>query len=71
MRFLEPHAVALVTFMVIDLIWLGSVATSFYQTSMGRLMRTNVKWADLSITPGIEDKSPRLTRTPGLGRICE
>ena len=39
------YAIALPTFLVIDLLWLGFVARSFYQTQMGHLMRANVNWA--------------------------
>jgi uncharacterized membrane protein len=42
--FFKLYAVALVTFFVIDLVWLGVVARGFYQTQMGHLMRTNVNW---------------------------
>jgi len=42
--FLKLYAVALPTFLVIDLIWLGVVARSFYQGQMGHLMRTHVNW---------------------------
>ena len=43
--FFRLYAVALPTFFVIDLIWLGLVARSFYQTHMGHLMRPSVNWA--------------------------
>jgi uncharacterized membrane protein len=43
--FLKLYAVALPVFLVIDLVWLGVVARSFYQGQMGHLMRTNVNWA--------------------------
>lgn len=43
--FFKLYAVALPTFLVIDLIWLGVVARSFYQGQMGHLMRTHVNWA--------------------------
>ena len=36
--------VAVVTFFVIDLLWLGVVARPFYQTQLGHLMRANVNW---------------------------
>jgi uncharacterized membrane protein len=42
--FLKLYAVAVVTFFVIDLIWLGVVARSFYQNQMGHLMRADVNW---------------------------
>jgi uncharacterized membrane protein len=42
--FLKLYAVAVVTFFVIDLVWLGVVARSFYQNQMGHLMRAEVNW---------------------------
>jgi len=41
---LKLYAVAFVSFMVIDLVWLGVVARSFYRTELGHLMRPNVNW---------------------------
>jgi len=41
---LKLYVVALPTFLVIDLLWLGVVARSFYQDQMGHLMRANVNW---------------------------
>ena len=38
------YAVALPAFLVLDLIWLGVVARSFYQGQMGHLMRAQVNW---------------------------
>ena len=38
------YLVALPTFLVIDLVWLGFIARSFYQTHLGHLMRANVNW---------------------------
>ena len=43
--FLKLYSVAVVIFLVIDLIWLGVVARSFYQEQMGHLMRPTVNWA--------------------------
>ena len=43
--FLKLYAVALTSFMVIDLIWLGVIARSFYQSQLGHLMRADVNWA--------------------------
>ena len=43
--FVKLYGVALASFLVIDLIWLGVVARSFYQDQMGHLMRANVNWA--------------------------
>ncbi len=36
-NFMKLYAVALISFLVIDLVWLGVVARSFYQTQMGHL----------------------------------
>ena len=43
--FFKLYGIAVVTFFVIDLIWLGVVARSFYQAQMGHLLRANVNWA--------------------------
>jgi uncharacterized membrane protein len=43
--FLKLYAVSVFTFLVIDLLWLGVVARSFYQEQIGHLLRTNVNWA--------------------------
>lgn len=43
--FFKLYAIALPTFLVIDLIWLGVVARSFYQNQIGHLMRAQVNWA--------------------------
>ncbi|MCJ7630405.1 MAG: DUF2177 family protein [Longimicrobiales bacterium] len=42
--FFKLYAVALPTFLILDLLWLGVVARSFYQTHMGHLMRADVNW---------------------------
>lgn len=42
--FFKLYAVALPVFLVVDLIWLGVVARSFYQGQMGHLMRAQVNW---------------------------
>lgn len=47
--FLKLYAIAVVVFFTIDLIWLGIVARSFYQTQMGHLMRANVNWAAATV----------------------
>jgi uncharacterized membrane protein len=70
--FFKLYAVAVVTFLVIDLTWLGVVARSFYQAQMGHLMRANVNWAAaivfylvfvcgivvLAVWPAVERESP-------------
>ncbi len=43
--FLKLYAVAFTSFMVIDLLWLGVVARSFYRSELGHLMRAKVNWA--------------------------
>jgi len=42
--FFKLYAIAVVRFLVMDLIWLGVVARSFYQAQMGHRMRANVNW---------------------------
>ena len=69
--FFKLYAVAVVIFLVMDLIWLGVVARSFYQAQMGHLMRPNVNWSAavafylvfilgivvLSVMPAVERQS--------------
>jgi len=69
--FVKLYAVAVVTFFVIDLFWLGVVARSFYRNQMGHLLRPDVNWAAaivfylifvvgivvLSVWPAIERQS--------------
>jgi len=43
-NFLKLYAVALPAFLVMDMIWLGVVARSFYQSQMGHLLRAQVNW---------------------------
>jgi len=43
--FLKLYATAVVVFFIIDLIWLGVVARSFYQQQMGHLLRADVNWS--------------------------
>lgn len=43
--FLKLYAIAFVAFLAIDILWLGVIARSFYQTQLGHLMRANVNWA--------------------------
>lgn len=42
--FFKLYVVAFAAFMIIDLVWLGVVARSFYQAQMGHLMRAQVNW---------------------------
>ena len=43
--FFKLYAVALTSFLVIDLLWLGVIARSFYRSELGHLMRGDVNWA--------------------------
>lgn len=43
--FLKLYAVALTSFLMLDLLWLGVVARSFYRSQLGHLMRADVNWA--------------------------
>ena len=43
-KLLKLYAVALPTFLAIDLVWLGVVARSLYRDQIGHLMRANVNW---------------------------
>ncbi len=43
--FLRLYGVAVVAFLVIDMVWLGVIARSFYRAQIGHLMRDNVNWA--------------------------
>ncbi len=42
--FIKLFLIALPVFFVIDMIWLGLVAKSFYAKHLGFLMKTNVNW---------------------------
>ena len=80
-EFFKLYAVALVTFLVIDLIWLGVVARSFYRTQLGHLLRADVNWAAamafyvifvagivvLVVGPAVEQQS--LLRAVALGAL--
>ncbi len=79
--FFKLYGVAVVTFLILDMIWLGLVARSFYQAQMGHLMRTNVNWAAAGVfylvfvagvvilagRPAIENQS--LTQALVLGAV--
>lgn len=43
--FLKLYAVAVLTFFVVDMIWLGVVARGFYRAQLGHLLRSDVNWA--------------------------
>ncbi|MGD8727063.1 MAG: DUF2177 family protein [Gemmatimonadales bacterium] len=71
--FLKLYAVALPTFLAIDLLWLGVIARAFYRAQLSHLMRADVNWIAagafyvvfvvgiviLSIGPAIERRSAR------------
>jgi uncharacterized membrane protein len=42
--FLRLYLVALPVFLIIDLVWLGLIARSFYRSQIGHLMRAEVSW---------------------------
>lgn len=44
MRYLKLYLVSLVVFLAIDMLWLGLVASSFYQQQLGFIMAPVVNW---------------------------
>jgi len=42
--FIKLYAVALPTFLVIDLVWLGVLARRLYLRQLGHMLRANVNW---------------------------
>nr|WP_315485930.1 DUF2177 family protein [uncultured Undibacterium sp.] len=42
--FIKLYAIALPVFFVIDMLWLGLVATNFYRNQIGFLMRDDLNW---------------------------
>jgi uncharacterized membrane protein len=52
-QYLKLFAIALPTFLVIDLVWLGVLARPFYQSQLGPLMREDVNWAPAFLFYGI------------------
>ncbi len=42
---MKIYLVALTTFFIIDMIWLGLVARQFYAAQIGHLLRADVNWA--------------------------
>ena len=42
--FTKLYAIAVPVFFVIDMIWLGLVATNFYRDQIGFLMRSEIYW---------------------------
>ena len=79
LSFLKLYAVAVVTFFVIDLLWLGVIARGFYQAQIGHLLKPNVNWAAalafylifvagivvLAVRPAVESESLLVAITLG------
>ena len=42
--FIKLYAIALPVFIVIDMIWLGLVARSFYRGQIGFMMKSDINW---------------------------
>jgi uncharacterized membrane protein len=42
--FQKLYLIALPVFFIIDMLWLGVVAKSFYRNQIGFLMKTNINW---------------------------
>jgi len=45
MLYMKAYAIALTTFLALDLLWLGVVARGFYASQLGGLMRDNINYA--------------------------
>lgn len=43
--FIKLYTIALPTFFVIDMLWLGLVAKSFYNNQIGALLKSDVNWS--------------------------
>lgn len=81
LHFAGLFASGLVTFLALDLLWLGVVARGFYVNQLGHLMRPDVRWGAaflfyaiyllgvvvLAVLPALEVGS--LTRAAGLGAL--
>jgi uncharacterized membrane protein len=75
MRYLKLYLVSLAAFFVIDMLWLGLVARSFYQQHLGFLMAPSPNWfvailfyllfivglLVFVIVPGLKDNSLKTT----------
>lgn len=71
--FIKLYAIALPTFLAIDLVWLGVIARSFYRAQLSHLTRAEVNWVAavvfyvvfvvgmviLAIWPAVERRSVR------------
>ena len=42
--FIKLYAIALPVFFAIDMLWLGLVATNFYKSQIGFLMKSDINW---------------------------
>lgn len=42
--FLKLYAIALPVFFAIDMVWLGLVASNFYKSQIGFLMKSDINW---------------------------
>jgi uncharacterized membrane protein len=81
LRFLGLYGSAMVTFLALDLLWLGVVARGFYANQLGHLMRPDVRWGAaflfyaiyvlgivvLAVLPALDAGS--LARAAGLGAL--
>jgi uncharacterized membrane protein len=81
LRFLGLYGSAMVTFLALDLLWLGIVARGFYANQLGHLMRPDVRWGAaflfyaiyvlgivvLAVLPALDAGS--LARAAGLGAL--
>jgi uncharacterized membrane protein len=43
-KYIQAYGIALVIFLILDAVWLGLVARSFYVSRMGELMADPVRW---------------------------
>ncbi len=81
LAFAKAYGACVVTFLALDLLWLGVVAKGFYQAQLGHLMRANVLWGPallfyaiyvgaivlLCVAPAVERQS--LARAVALGAV--
>ncbi len=44
MRYAQAYGIALVLFLILDAVWLGLIARSFYTSRMGELMADSQRW---------------------------
>lgn len=80
-RFAKLYAIAMVTMMALDGLWLGVIAKSFYAVEMGHLTRSDVQWlpallfyviyagavVELVVRPALERRS--VMRAAALGAL--